>query len=53
MNEQLVVFPEGSVAVAFTVVVPTGNAEPEGDEVETVAEQLSLAVTVKFTIAVH
>ena len=42
--------PATSVAVAFTVVVPTGKLEPDALLVITVeAEQLSLAVTVKLT----
>jgi hypothetical protein len=45
VNEQLDVFPSASVAVLLTVVVPTGNREPEAGTELTVAEQLSVAVT--------
>jgi hypothetical protein len=42
---QLLEFPAASVAVAVTVVVPTGNTEPETTLVETLGEeQLSVAV---------
>jgi len=45
VNVQLLVFPTASVAVAVTVVVPTGNTEPEATLVETFAvPQLSVAV---------
>src|SRR4051812_37091224 len=53
VNDEFETFPEASVAVAFTVVIPTGNAFPEFEEVETVAVQLSVAVTLKFTTALH
>jgi hypothetical protein len=55
VNEQVAVFPEASVAVTFTVVVPTGNKVPEaGDEVTTVPVQLSEATgVVHVTIAPH
>jgi len=47
---QLAVFPEVSVAVEFTVVVPTEKTEPEAGVLTTVTPgQLSVAVTVKFT----
>ena len=45
VNEQLVVFPLGSVAEQLTVVVPFGNAEPEGGlQTTTRFGQLSVAV---------
>ena len=48
------VLPAASVAVAVTVVVPTGKTEPEAGLLTTVGtEQLSLAVTVKLTAAEH
>src|ERR1043165_4929440 len=51
---QLCEFPATSVAVAQTVVVPTGKTEPDALLVTTVGtEQLSLAVTVKVTKAEH
>src|SRR5213075_1186003 len=51
---QLDELPAASVAVAVTVVVPTGKTEPDALLVTTVGtEQLSLAATVKFTIAEH
>jgi hypothetical protein len=51
---QLAEFPAASVAVAFTVVVPTGKTEPDGGLLITVGtEQLSVALTVKLTIAEH
>ena len=54
VNEQAAVLPDASVAVAVTVVVPIGNTEPDGRLVTTVTPgQLSVAVTAKFTIAVH
>jgi hypothetical protein len=47
VNEQVAVFPDVSVAVAVTVVVPFGNAVPDGGLLTTVTPgQLSLAVTV-------
>jgi hypothetical protein len=52
LNEQLAVFPAESVAVETTVVVPSGNEEPEGGLLTTVTEpQLSVAVTLNVTIA--
>src|SRR2546423_5710460 len=46
------VFPELSVAVQVTVVVPTGNAAPEGGLQTTVTPgQLSVAVAEKLTTA--
>src|ERR1041384_1641995 len=52
VNEQELVLPLGSSAVAFTVVVPTGKLEPDAWSVVTVTldEQLSVAVTVKLTV---
>ena len=45
MKVQEAVFPDASVAVAVTVVVPTGNTEPEtGVETTDTPEQLSDAV---------
>ena len=45
VNEQVFVFPELSVAVQFTVVVPSGNTDPEAGEllVETIP-QLSVTI---------
>jgi len=54
VNEQVAVLPAASVAVAVTVVVPTGNVDPDGGVATTVSPgQLSLDVTEKFTIAEH
>jgi hypothetical protein len=54
LNAPVSVLAEASVAVQFTIVVPTGNAEPEGGTQDTVAPtQLSVAVAVKLTVAVH
>ena len=51
-NVQLDVFPEASVAVAVTVVAPTGNVDPEAGEAETVAPgQLSVTGIWKLTTA--
>ena len=51
---QVAVFPDASVAVDVTVVVPFGNANPEAGLLTTVTlEQRSDALTVKFTTAVH
>src|SRR5437899_5617921 len=51
---QLRELPAASVAVAFTVVMPTGKTEPDAWLVTTVGtEQLSLAKTVKLTVAEH
>ena len=44
VNEQVLVLPEGSVAVAVTPVVPTGNVLPLEGLNDTLAEQLSVAV---------
>ena len=47
VNEQVPVFAEASVAVHVTVVVPTGNVEPDTGTHATVAPgQLSVAVGV-------
>jgi hypothetical protein len=54
VNVQLALFPDVSVATAVTVVVPFGNAVPEGGLTASVTPgQLSVAVTVKFTTAEH
>ena len=46
------VFPTPSVAVLVTIVVPSGNVDPDGGFETTVAtEQSSLASTLKFTTA--
>ena len=51
VNEQLAVFPEASVAVQTTVVVPFGKLEPGGGLHKKVTPgQLSLAVTTKLTL---
>src|SRR5258708_1072791 len=51
---QLLELPAASVAVANTVVVPTGKLEPDALLVTTVGtEQLSLAPTEKVTGAAH
>lgn len=41
VNVQLAVFPEASVAVQVTVVVPTGKKDPDSGEHDVVTEQLS------------
>ena len=52
LKVQLFVFPAASVAVAVTVVVPTGKTEPEAGLLTIVGTpQLSLPETVKFTTA--
>jgi len=54
VKEQVAVFPDASVAVAVTVVVPFGKVEPEGGFAVTVTPaQLSVAVTAKLTGAEH
>ena len=54
VNVQVDLLPAASVAVEVTVVMPIGKAEPEGGLETTVTPgQLSVAVTVKFTTAVH
>jgi hypothetical protein len=51
---ELSVFPEASVAVQVTVVVPFGKLEPEGGvEVKVTPGQLSLAVAEYVTSAEH
>jgi hypothetical protein len=51
---QVAVLPAASVAVEVTVVVPTTKLLPEaGVLVTTTPGQLSVAVTEKFTVAVH
>ena len=52
MKEQLFTLPESSVLVALMVVVPVGNNEPDEGEIERlVGEQLSVLLTLKFTVA--
>jgi len=47
VKEQVAIFPEGSVAVQLTVVVPFGKAEPDAREQVTVTwPELSVAVAV-------
>jgi len=48
VNVHVVLFPQESVAVAVTVVTPTGNVEPDGGFTtrELMPEQLSFAVTI-------
>lgn len=53
LNEQVEVFPDGSVAKEFTVVDPTGKTLPEGGVEITVAEQLSEAITLNVTTALQ
>ena len=55
VNVQIELFPQASVAVDVTVVVPSGKAVPEAGEltIVTAPAQLSIAVTVKFTTAVQ
>jgi hypothetical protein len=45
--------PDGSVALDVTVVVPTGKLDPLAGVLTIVAEQLSVAVGVKVTIALQ
>ena len=47
------IFPAASVAVDVTIVLPVWKNVPEAGEVDTVEEQLSDEVTLKFTIAPH
>ena len=48
------VFPDASVAVQVTVVVPFGKAEPEaGEQLVVTPGQLSLAAGAKVTTAEH
>ena len=53
IKEQLALLPAASVAIAFTVVCPTGKKLPETGVAVAVAPQLSVAVTLKVTIAPH
>ena len=54
VNEQVAVLPEASVAVTFTVVMPTGKNEPDaGLDTIVTPGQLSVAVGVKVTNAPH
>ena len=53
LNVHDAAFPEGSVAVAVTRVVPSAKVEPEAGEYEINAEQLSEAEAAKFTTALH
>lgn len=54
VNIQLDVLPLASIAVAVTVVVPTGKVDPDGGLATTdTPGQLSEAITVKFTTAEH
>jgi hypothetical protein len=51
VNEQVLVLPDGSVAVQVTVFVPRANVEPDGGTQDTVAlPELSLAVVVNVTL---
>ena len=54
LNEQVSALPAGSVAIQVTVVVPTGNVEPEGglQDIE-VSAQLSVTDPEKATTALH
>ena len=54
LKVQLCELPAASVAVAVTIVVPTGKTEPDAGLLMTVGTpQLSVAFTVKFTVAEH
>jgi hypothetical protein len=53
VNVHVEVLPDASVAVAVTVVVPVAKNVPEAGELVMVAEQLSVALIEKFTIAPH
>ena len=45
VNEQLALFPDGSLATQVTVVVPLGNVEPDaGAQTGAPVGQLSLTV---------
>ena len=46
-------FPDGSVAIEFTVVVPIEKTLPETGVEITVVEQLSVANTLNVTTALH
>jgi len=51
---QLVLFPDASVAVQLTGLVPFGNVEPEdGVQAKLTPGQLSPVVVTKFTTALH
>jgi hypothetical protein len=50
VKEQVAEFPVASVAVAVTVVTPTGNAAPLAWDVTKVAPQLSAKLTVNVTV---
>ena len=53
LNEQVEMFPDGSVAIEFTVVVPIEKTLPEAGVEITVVEQLSVANTLNVTTALH
>ena len=55
INVQVLTFPQTSVAVVVTTVLPIGNAKPDAGTltIVTAPPQLSVAVTVKFTTAVQ
>jgi len=54
VNWQLAVWPDVSVAVQVTVVVPFGNVDPDGGlQLEVTPGQLSLAVGENVTTAEH
>lgn len=54
VNVHVAVWPDVSVAVLVTVVVPLGNTEPDGGRLTTVTPgQLSVAVTVNVVNAEH
>ena len=53
VKEQALLLPEASMAVELTVVVPIGKNDPEAGVEVTVDEQLSVEVTLKFTMAPH
>ena len=54
VNEHVLEFPEASVAIQFTVVIPTGNMLPETGKQETEAPgQLSVADATYETTALH
>src|SRR6266550_1109518 len=53
VKEQFELLPSASVAVEFTVVLPSGNVDPEGGVVTTFAVlQKSVAVTEYVAVAV-
>lgn len=53
LKEHVAELPAASRAVDVTVVVPIGKNEPDAGTDTTFAEQLSVALTVKFTNAPH